>query len=174
MQLTITALGKKSVPFIAEILTAISSCDCSILEVRSSNLSQSTASYLLINGNWNHIAKLESLLETLQKRLEIQINTLRPESNNKKDEGIPYSLETISIDRPNIIEDITSFLFERGICVEEISASNYQAPYIQTPIFSTKFVILIPPEVRLLLLREEFLDFCDNLNIDAIIEPIKR
>lgn len=174
MQLTITALGNKLTPFLAEILSATSSCECIVLEIRSSNLAQTTASYLLVDGNWNHIAKLESILDNLQKRLEIQIQTLRPDPAPKKTEGIPYSLETISVNIPNVLEDITSFLFERKICIEEINASNYLAPYAQSPIFSTKFILLIPPEIRLLSLREEFLDFCDNINIDAIIEPIKR
>ena len=174
MQLTISALGNQSAHFIAEIIAAVTSCESKVLELRTSRLAQVTATYMLVEGNWNHIAKLESILEGLQKRLEINIQTLRTESHHKESEGIPYSLETISLDRDNVIEDITSFLFDREISIEEINASSYQAPYIQTPIFSTKFILCIPPEVRLLALREEFLDFCDNLNIDAIIEPIKR
>lgn len=174
MQLTITALGNKSTNYIAEILAAISSCDCNVKELRSSQLAQSTASYLLVESNWNHIAKLETVLESLQKRLGIHIQTLRPEPNLKEPEGIPYSLETISLDRHNVVENITTFLFEHGINIEEINASKYQTSYIQSSVFSTKFILIIPPEVRLLALREEFLDFCDTLNIDAIIEPIKR
>lgn len=174
MQLTVTALGNKSTHFISEILVIISSSDCNVLELKSSNLAQSTAAYFLIDGNWNHIAKVETLLENLTKRLEIQISTIRPESNPKKSNSIPYSLETISLDRHNVIEDITNFLYEHDICIEEISACSYPAPYVNTLLFSTKFVLLIPPHVRLLMLREEFLDFCDTLNIDAIIEPIKR
>ena len=174
MQITITALGNQSTPFISEILAAVSSCHCNVVELRLSHLAQSTASYLLVDGNWNHIAKLETILDSLQKRLEIQIHTLRPETEPKEPEGIPYSLETISLDHNNVIEDITSFLLDHRIRIEEITASSFQGPYIQSSIFSTKFILLIPPEVRLLALREEFLDFCDNLNIDAIIEPIKR
>lgn len=174
MQLTITALGNKSTRFITEILSAISSCNCTVLELRSSNLAHTTASYLLVDGNWNHIAKLESLLDSLQKQLEIQVNTARPESNSKKVDGIPYTIEAISLDHLNVVEDIIAFLFERNICIEEINASNYQTPYTQNPIFSTKITLLIPAEVRLLLFREEFLDFCDNLNIDAMIEPTRR
>lgn len=173
MQLTVSALSNKSNHYIPEILAAISSCNCNVIEIRSTNLAQSTASYLLVDGNWNHIAKLENILESLQKRLEIHVQTLRPESKNKT-KGLPYSLETISLDHNNALESITGFLFDHEIQIEEINASCYQAPYIQTPVFSTKFILLIPQEVRLLSLREEFLDFCDNLNVDAIIEPIKR
>ncbi|MFI3187643.1 MAG: ACT domain-containing protein [Methylococcaceae bacterium] len=174
MQLAITALGNHQIKFIAEILPAVRDCKCTILEIRSSRLAQSSAAYLLISGNWNQIAKLESTLDIIQKRLDIKIHTLRPDQKDKPKECIPYSLETISLDRDNVTESIASFLFDREIDIEEITGSSYQAPYIQTSVFSTKFVVLIPPQVHLLTLREEFMDFCDQLNIDAILEPIKR
>jgi glycine cleavage system transcriptional repressor len=175
MQLTITALGKLHTHFIAEILPIIRDCKCNVVEIRSSRLGQSTASYLLIQGNWNQIAKVESALDLLEKRMEIKIHSLRTEAKEKgKESSVPYTLETISLDKESIIESITTFLLGRDIEIEEITGSSYLAPYAQTPVFSTKLVILIPPQLHLLSLREEFLDFCDHLNIDAILEPIKR
>jgi glycine cleavage system transcriptional repressor len=176
MQLAITVLGNTQTQFIAEILPAIRDCNCNILEIRSSHFGQSAAAYLLIQGNWNQIAKFENTLDNIQKRLEIKIHSLRPDQKdkNKDKQYVPYSLETISLDKDSVIESITSFLFDRNIDIEEITGSSYQAPYIQTSVFSTKIIILIPPQVQLLSLREEFLDFCDQLNIDAILEPIKR
>ena len=174
MQLAITALANYQTNFIAEILPAVRDCKCNILEIRLSRLAQSSAGYLLIQGNWNQIAKFENTLDLIQRRLDIKIHTLRPDQKDKVKECVPYSLETISLDRDNVTEAITSFLFDRKIDIEEITGSCYHAPYIQTSVFSTKFVILIPPQIHLLSLREEFLDFCDQLNIDAILEPIKR
>jgi glycine cleavage system transcriptional repressor len=174
MQLAITVLGTHQHNFIAEILPAIRDCKCNIVEIRSSRLSQVTAAYLLIQGNWNHIAKLENTLDTIQKRLEIQIQTLRPEQKDKASDCIPYSLETLSLDRDSVIESVSTFLLDRDIGIEEITGNCYQAPYIQTSVLSTKFIVSIPPHLQLLSLREEFLDFCDQLNIDAILEPIKR
>ena len=178
MQLSITALGSNQINFIVEILPAIRDCNCSILEIRSSRLGKSSAAYLLVQGNWNQIAKLETTLDNIQKRLDIKLNVLRPEQKDKEKEKekdcLPYSLETISLDRDNVVESITSFLFDREISIEEIAGSSYQAAYIQSAVFSTKFIILIPSQLPLLTLREEFLDFCDQLNIDAILEPVKR
>lgn len=174
MQLAITVLGNHNSYFIREILPAVRDCNCAILEIRTSRLAQSAAAYLLIQGNWNQIAKLESMLDVIQKRLGIKIQTLRPDNKEKVKDYLPYSLETISLDRDHIIEAITTFLSEREIDIEEISGSSYQAPYIQSAVFSTKFIILVPPQLQLLSLREEFLDFCDQLNIDAILEPVKR
>ncbi len=174
MQLSITALGAHHTHYIAEMLPAIRDCKCSVLEIRSSQLGQSTASYLLIQGNWNQIAKVETILEQIQKRLEVKIEMLRTEPKDKGKDYVPYTLETLSLDKERIIESINAFLLEREIEIEEITGSSYLAPYAHTPVFSTKFVLLVPPQLHLLSLREEFLDFCDRLNIDAILEPIKR
>jgi glycine cleavage system transcriptional repressor len=174
MQLAITVLGHNRNHFITEILSSIRECKCSIVEIRYSRLEQADAAYLLIQGNWNQIAKIENVLEAVEKRLDIKIHMLRPEHQHKEKDFLPYSLETLSVDRDNIIDSVSSFLSVRGIEIEEVSGSAYQAPYISTSVFTTKFIVLIPPEIRLLSLREEFLDFCDQLNIDAILEPIKR
>jgi glycine cleavage system transcriptional repressor len=174
MQLAITALGQHQINFIAELLPAIRDCKCTVLEIRSSRLAQAVGAYLLVQGNWNQIAKLENTLDNLQRRMEVKIHVLRPEEKDRSAEFVPYSLETISVDKDSVIESVTSFLLDRGIEVEELAGSSYPAPYAQTPMFSSKYVILIPQHLNLLSLREEFLDFCDQLNIDAILEPIKR
>ncbi|MEI6708548.1 MAG: ACT domain-containing protein [Methylococcales bacterium] len=174
MQLAITILGSHQSRFMAEILPAIRDCKCHIVEIRSSTIGQSTAAYLLIQGNWNQIAKFESTLDVIQKRLEIKVQSLRTEAKDKTKDCLPYSLETISLDHENIIESVATFLLDRDIDIEEITGSCYQAPYLQSSVFSSKFVILVPASVSLLMLREEFMDLCDQLNIDAILEPIKR
>jgi glycine cleavage system transcriptional repressor len=176
MQLAITILGSQQCRFMAEILPAIRDCKCHVLEIRSSRVGQATAAYLLIQGNWNQIAKFESSLELIQKRLDLKIQLLRTETEvkDKAQEYLPYTLETISLDQENIIESIATFLLDREIEIAEITGSSYQAPYLQSLVFSSKFVVLVPASVSLLMLREEFMDLCDQLNVDAILEPIKR
>ncbi len=176
MQLVISVITSNQTDLIAEILPVIRDCNCNIVEIRFSQLSKASAAYLLVQGNWNQIAKVETTLEHIEKRLNIKIQTIRPETKDKEKlaDCIPYSLETISLDKNSVVESITTFLMDRNILIEEINGSSYQAPYIQSSVFSTKFIILAPPELALLSLREEFLDFCDQLNIDAILEPIKR
>jgi len=174
MQLAITVLGSHQSHFMAEILPAIRDCKCHILDIKSSSIGQTTAAYLLIQGNWNQIAKVESTLDLIQKRLEIKVQTLRTEPKEKIKECLPYSVETISLDHENIVESIATFLMDRDIEIEEVTGSSYQAPYLQSSVFSSKFIVLVPASVSLLILREEFMDLCDQLNIDAILEPIKR
>ena len=69
-----------------------------------------------------------------------------------------------------IIESSTQSLFS----VKHLISLIHDEPAIIFVVLVTKFIILIPSQLPLLTLREEFLDFCDQLNIDAILEPVKR
>ena len=39
--------------------------------------------------------------------------------------------------------------------------------------FSVYMVVLVPTRIHIAALREEFLDLCDQMNLDAILEPLK-
>lgn len=174
MKLAITALGAKNEGLIAEVLAILSVCQVEVLELRSSGLTKISAIYLLIEGNWNQIAKLEALLTVFAERFELELSLLRPSLFEQDQTGVPYLLETISADKKDLLFAVSSFLLERGVLIEDIQATRQQAAYFSHSVFTTKFVLLVPANVRVLSLREEFLDFCDDLNIDAILEPIKR
>jgi glycine cleavage system transcriptional repressor len=175
MQLAITVLGKRSTFFMSDVVTAITTCKCNILELSASSFSHATlAGYLLVEGSWHCVAKLENLLDNLEKRLNVQIQILHTESQQPSQDYIPYRLETITIDQEGIIQDILTFLIARHIVIAEIKSSCYPAPYTQTRLLSTTFVIFIPLAIQILSFREEVLAFCDTSNIDAIFEPIRR
>lgn len=175
MQLAITILGKRSTAFITDVLAAITTHKCNILELCLSDFSHSsTAAYLLVEGSWNCLAKLETGLDHLQKRLDVKIYSLHTEPQEVACDYMPYNLEIISINQNAILEDVLTFLMTHHIVVEEIKASCYPASYTQTPLFSARFIILIPLDIHLLSFREEILTFCDDCNVDAIFEPIKR
>ena len=50
---------------------------------------------------------------------------------------------------------------------------RYSAAHTATPMVSVHINIGIPAATYLAALRDEFLDCCDQLNVDAIMEPIK-
>ncbi len=39
--------------------------------------------------------------------------------------------------------------------------------------FSVYMVVNVPSRIHVGALREEFMDFCDQMNLDAILEPVK-
>lgn len=174
MQLIINVLSDNGAQFLDKLLTTVSDSECSTNEIRLSKLNFATSAYLLVEGKWNHIAKLESNLEAIKKQLNVQILTLRSENKHTELKGIPFTLEVISLEKEHVIPDICVFLLEHNISIIDLNGSSYHHSYVDTPVFSCKFIITVPPEQRLFALRGEFTDLCDQLNIDAILEPIKQ
>jgi glycine cleavage system transcriptional repressor len=55
-----------------------------------------------------------------------------------------------------------------------VSTRSYAATHTGAPMFSVQMAVNIPATVHISGLREEFMDFCDQLNVDAIMEPVKH
>jgi glycine cleavage system transcriptional repressor len=51
--------------------------------------------------------------------------------------------------------------------------STYAAAHTGTPMFSVNMSVGIPSETHIASLRDDFMEFCDNLNLDAVLEPLK-
>ncbi len=173
MQLAITTISQNSCKFLTDLISAVSNCDCQIVEFRTSQLSKVPACYLLAEGEWNHIAKLETFLANLQQHPGIDIQTSRP-TRSEPIEGLAYILETLSLYREDILQDLVKFIQSWNIHIEEASSLCQQSAFTKSQILIIKLTIIIPPEIRILSLRDELLEFCNNINLDAIFEPVKQ
>jgi glycine cleavage system transcriptional repressor len=54
-----------------------------------------------------------------------------------------------------------------------MATSSYAAAHTGTPMFSVHLTVDIPASQQISALRDEFMDFCDQLNLDAVMEPVK-
>jgi glycine cleavage system transcriptional repressor len=175
MQLAITLIGHDQQKLMTDLLNAVNDCNCKVVDLRASQFSELTIGYVLVDGNWNHLAKFENTLTALEKRHGLKLQMQRIENpTNHRDECLPYAIETLSIEKNNALHYITAFLFEHEIIINEISSCSYHAPYTGSPVFSNKLIIFIPGHVSFLRFREDFFDFCDTLNVDVMLDIIKR
>ena len=62
---------------------------------------------------------------------------------------------------------------QRKINIQDLSTASYSAAHTGTQMFSVHMSLDVPADTHIAGLREEFLDFCDRLNLDAVIEPVK-
>ena len=86
---------------------------------------------------------------------------------------LPYAVEVVAVNQPGIVHHLASFFANRSINIEDMVTRSYSAPHTGTPMFSVNLAVGIPATTHIAMLREEFLDFCDELNLDAVMEPIK-
>lgn len=176
MQLVITVLGANRPDLIVELTRTIKDAKCTILESRMTELGAEFAGHLLVEGNWNHIVRLENALESLGNRFGLKVNTQRAQEKETPEEEtfLPYAVDIFATDQINNIHDLSAFLADRGIAIMDLSTSRYPAPFTGSPLFLAHMIVKIPAGMRIVSLRDEFLDFCDQLNLDAILEPVKR
>lgn len=175
MQLVITVAGEDRPDLIAELTRIVKESKCHILESRMTELGAEFAAHLMVEGAWNHIVKLENALEAAASRYKLKISTLRGSENPLPDEDvIPYGVDIFAGDRIDNIHELAAFFSARNIKILDLSTSRYPAPYTNAPLFLARMIVKIPVGIRIVSLRDEFLDFCDQQNLDAILEPVKR
>jgi glycine cleavage system transcriptional repressor len=171
--LAIAALGKDHPGLVNGLSQAILDCGCSIQDSRMTVLGGEFALIMLVSGNWSSVAKIEDMLPRLEKKLDLAISSRRTAPRGGGSNVMPYAVEVVSMDHPGIVRDVANFFSTRGINIEDLYTSTYQAPHTGTPMFSLHMTVAIPGEVSIAGLRGEFMDFCDALNLDAMLAPAK-
>ena len=95
------------------------------------------------------------------------------QQRNSQPDLLSYHIEVLSIDHSGIIHRLADFFSNRKINIENLTTDTYHAAHTGTPMFSLHMTVNIPGDYSLAQLREQFLDFCDDLNLDGIMEPVR-
>ncbi len=171
--LVISALGEDHPGIVNNLSKAIAEHGCNIEDSRATVLGGEFAAMLLVEGKWNTLAKIENALPELQTQLGMTIIAKRTGERSSARSLVPYGVEVVSMDHPGIVNSLANFFAEREINIEDLATSSYSAPHTGTPMFSVHMSVGIPADMHIAGLRDEFMDYCDSLNLDAVLEPLK-
>jgi len=171
--LVISAIGDDRPGTIDRLARAIVDHHCNIEDSRMSVLGGSFAQILLVAGKWNNLAKLESALTGLQDQLHLTITTRHTELRERRARVLSYTIDVVALDQPGIVSKLSAFFSARGINIHDMTTNAYKAPHTATAMFSLRMIIDVPSHLQLSQLREDFLDMCDEDNLDGVMEPLK-
>jgi glycine cleavage system transcriptional repressor len=171
--IVISAVGGDRVGMVHELSKAIADCGGSISESRMTSLGNEFAMLLLVNGNWHTLAKLEGEFKKLADATGMNIQLRRTEERSARNDMLPYSIDVVCLDQTGIVAGLSGFFAQRGVDIAELSTRSYAAAHTGAPMFSVQMIVNVPSRLHIGVLREEFMDFCDHLNLDAIFEPVK-
>jgi len=171
--LVISALGEDHPGIVDTLSKAILDQGCNIEDSRMTVLGGEFAAILLVQGKWNTVAKVENALPELERQLGMTIISKRTGERTVEADLLPYAVDVISMDHPGIVNSLTGFFSERGINIEDLTTSTYAAAHTGTPMFAVHMTVGIPANQPIAGLREEFMDYCDGLNLDAVLEPLR-
>jgi glycine cleavage system transcriptional repressor len=171
--LAVSAIGSDRTGMVHDLTRIITDCGGNIAESRMAALGAEFAMLLLVNGNWHALAKIESELARLAEVGTLSLHLKRTEPRAARADMLPYSIDIVSLDQTGIVAGLSGFFAGRGIDISEVSTRSYAAAHTGAPMFAVQMVISVPVKLQLAQLREEFMDYCDTLNLDAILEPVK-
>lgn len=171
--LALSALGPDGPGTVQDFTSAILDCGCNIVESRMTRLGSTLGIHMLVAGNWRTISRLEQSLPGLAENLGVEIAYHEAEDAPPGEEMLPYAIDLVTRDQPGILHRLVRFLTQRRVHITDLSTSSYTAKLTSTPMVSLNVAVSIPAEIHIATLREDFMILCDELNIDAVLEPIK-
>lgn len=171
--IVISAVGRDRPGVVHDLTHTVLECGGNIVESRMTALGQDFAMLLLVSGNWHTLGKLEGQLKRTAEGNELTVTVRRTEQRNIRDDMLPYGVDVVCLDQPGIVHNISGFFSSREIDIAEMNTRSYAAAHTGAPMFSVQMTINVPGKIHIAALREEFMEFCDRLNLDAILEPVK-
>jgi glycine cleavage system transcriptional repressor len=171
--IVVSAIGSDRTGMVYDLTRVVLDCGGNITESRMTALGSEFAMAMLVGGNWHTLARLETELKKLAEDGNMSVLVRRTEERPPRPDVVTYSVDVVSLDQPGIVFNLAGFFSSRGIDIAELSTRSYAAAHTGAPMFSVQLVVHIPSRIHLAALREEFMDMCDHMNLDAILEPIK-
>ena len=170
-QLVITALGDDRPGIVDEMSNALFRHNLNIEDSRMSVLGGEFAVLLLVSGEQAAIDDFVADTASLEQSLNMKIMVKATRSTGSKQAMVPYTVEVVAIDHPGIVHKLASFFSSRQINIVDLHTERYAAAHTATPMFAVNLTIGIPAEMSIKALRDEFINMCDELNLDASMTP---
>jgi glycine cleavage system transcriptional repressor len=171
--LVITAIGDDRPGIVNDLTGHILESGCNISDSRMTILGGEFALILMLSGNWSAIAKIENTLPKLADKLGLTLSLKRTEPRLSRGNLLSYHVDALAIDQPGLVHQVADFFTSRNINIESLNTDSYNAAHTGTPMFSISLTVNIPADQSIAQIREQYLDFCDSLNMDGIMEPVR-
>jgi glycine cleavage system transcriptional repressor len=172
-QLLIQTLSSTSKSPLLTLARRIADAGCNLSDARVSAIGADSSLLLVASGAWDALAKLENALGKLARDEDMHLVHYRTQPREPDSHLLPYLVEVVSADRPGILVRIVEFFHRNRISIEQLNSMRYQAMQTGAEMFQAQITIGIPSDSHIAALRDDFLELCDSLNLDAIMDPVK-
>jgi len=169
--LVISAIGEDKPGIINGLSHTATDSGCNILDTRMTVLGGEFAIIMMISGQTEQIAAVEVKMPQTAESFGLTTILKHTVPRQHKDASSPYTVSVVALDHPGIVREIAGFFSQREINIEEMETGTYAAAHTGSPMFSLEIAVKIPASVAIAPLKEAFIAFCDERNLDATIEP---
>lgn len=170
--LVMIALGSDHSNILEAFTKSSRQCGANIIESKITSLGQECVFFCHFSGTWNSIAKLEAVLPDLAEQYHLAIQCKRTSPRQTFPQALPYQVQVIAQDRPGILNDLATFFRSYGILIDKMDCETHISKN-NTPITHIHFLVNVPTKQHIASLRERFITYCEDRNLDALMEPLK-
>ena len=171
--LSISVLAKPRPQLAMDLFKAIRERGCEIEDCRISPLGDRLSAGLIVSGNWSSLGKLETALPGIATKLELQVQFTRCGPREQNPDFRPYAVDVIAPQQADLLVHLLEFFKKQNVDVAEISSQKYASSHTGASMCSMQLMVHVPVTQHPQALRESFMDLCDDLNADGMLDPIK-
>lgn len=172
--IVISALGSDRAGIVQALSGAVLERGGNILDSRMTVLGGEFAILMLVSGETQAIERIQQDQQVLEQELGLTVITRRTSARDSSEGGRPYDANVVAMDHPGIVHDIANFFSTRGINIDELNTGTYSAPHTGTAMFSLHLTLNVPAQESAGPLRDAFLDFCEERNLDGSFTPKRQ
>ena len=167
----ISVIGRDRPGLVSQIAATVHDLNLSIEDSRMTVLGGEFAMLVSVAGGALPLQRLETKLTKLTERLELAFVFRRTQTRDNVEGRVPYTVSVTAMDHPGIVHHVAEFFSAQGINIYNLDTVTERAPHTGTPIFTLVMEVEVPPEVRIVELRDSFFYFCDDQDLDGELRP---
>lgn len=171
--MVLTALGPGNNGVTEGLIRAVEKRGCEIVECRIHPAGQHLAATLVLAGNWSALGKLESALGHLARHLNLDISAQHTDAPRPAPDYCEYSAEVTAPQHGRLLGELLRFFRSQEVHVVEVAARAYNSMHTGAGMCSVQLSLHVPLAQHPQSLRESFMDLCDDLHADGLLDPVK-
>jgi glycine cleavage system transcriptional repressor len=171
--LSISVLAPARPQLALDLFKAIKERGGEVEDCRIAPIGDRVAACLIVSGNWSALGKLETALPGLAQKLELQVQFTRCGPRAQNPDFRAYAVDVVAPQKQDLLLHLLEFFQGQGVDVAEIVTQKYQSSYTGAGMCSVQMVLHVPVKQHPQALREAFMDLCDDMNADGMLDPIK-
>ena len=143
---------------------------CAVVSTRLTRHGQCSALVLEVGGSWDALADGNHAAGAREEAC-VHGHVVRSEALESRPQALPYVAYVSAVFRPDILNELCQFFIDHRVELESLTCDTYQAPQTGGTMLNATLTVTLPAGTQISWLRDQFLDFADALNLDALIEP---
>jgi glycine cleavage system transcriptional repressor len=171
--LILTAIGPDQVGLVAKISEFITRHRCNIEDSKMAVFCGEFAVIVLISGSTPDLDQISRSHKNIEKETQLTVAVKTPAARRSAELLLPYALTASCMDHPGVVYHISDILSSMGVNIDSMETKAYSAPVSGTPLFQLEARLSVPARVNINQLRDRFVEFQAQENIDIDLTAIK-